>query len=74
MLRMPKKVQISCWIDPTTKAFIEEQAKRESREAGNLCALLVEWAAVQIKAAGNSLTLLDWDAGPKDTKRGRKAG
>lgn len=75
MVRMAKKVQISCWIDPSTKALLEEQAKIEKREPGNLSALLVEWASAQLKNAGNSLTLMDWEAGPKkDVKGGRKAG
>ena len=70
-----KKVQLPCWVDPATKAFVEERAGKEGRDPGNLCAFLVEWSVKQLKAAGTSLALLELEVKPKvELKGGRKVG
>ena len=68
-----QRVNIGVMGAPWLKRALQDHARREGRTTSNLTERLLIWSVRQLRVAGDSQTLVEWDARPGG-KKGRKAG
>jgi hypothetical protein len=68
-----QRVNIGVMGLPWLKRALQEQARREGRTTSNLAERLLIWSMRQLRGAGDSQTLVEWDARP-GSKKGRRGG
>jgi hypothetical protein len=68
-----QRVNIGVMGLPWLKRALQNQARREGRTTSNLAERLLIWSMAQLRAAGDSQTLVEWDARP-GSKKGRRGG
>ena len=66
-----QRVNIGVMGLPWLKRALQEQARREGRTTSNLAERLLIWSIKQLRAAGDSQTLVEWEASPEG-KKGKK--
>ena len=60
-----KKTYLNLYASPDVKDSLQRQAEREDRALSNLCERLLAWSAEWLALAGDSQTLMNWEAKPK---------
>ena len=60
-----KKTYLNLYASPDVKDVLHQQAEREDRALSNLCERLLAWSAEWLALAGDSQTLMDWEARPR---------
>jgi hypothetical protein len=63
------RVNIGVMGLPELKRALQEQARREGRTVSNLSERLLTWAMKQMERAGDSQTLVNWEAQPPGKRR-----
>jgi hypothetical protein len=63
------RVNIGVMGLPELKQALQEQARREGRTVSNLSERLLIWAMRQMERAGDSQTLVGWEARPRGRRR-----
>lgn len=66
-----QRITIGVMALPELKKALERQAKIEGRSTSNLSERLLAWAVEQIALAGDSNTLVSWEARPRRGKSRR---
>jgi hypothetical protein len=66
-----QRVNIGVMGLPWLKRALQDQARREGRTTSNLAERLLIWSMRQLRAAGDSQTLAEWEARP-GSRKGRK--
>jgi hypothetical protein len=60
-----KKTYLNLYASPDVKDALQRYAEREDRALSNLCERLLAWSAEWLALAGDSQTLMNWQARPK---------
>lgn len=68
-----QRVNIGVMGLPGLKRALQDQARREGRTTSNLAERLLIWSMKQLRNAGDSQTLMEWEA-RADGKKGRSKG